>query len=34
MRHLLATSCSNGTAAREVGGYIYIYIPAIRGLPR
>ena len=27
VRHLLATSCSNGTVSREVGGYIYIYTP-------
>jgi len=27
VRHLEASSCSNGTATREVGGYAYLYIP-------
>jgi hypothetical protein len=27
VRHLKATSCSNGPAVREVGGYTYLYIP-------
>jgi len=27
VRHLKASSCSNDPAAREVGGYTYLYIP-------
>jgi hypothetical protein len=27
VRHLEASSCSNGIATREVGGYTYLYIP-------
>jgi hypothetical protein len=33
VRHLEASSCSNGLATREVGGYTYLYIPHPAGHP-
>jgi hypothetical protein len=33
VRHLKATSCSNGLAGREVGTYTYLYIPDPAGHP-
>jgi hypothetical protein len=33
VRHLGATSCSDGLVAREVGGYAYLYIPHPAGHP-
>jgi hypothetical protein len=33
VRHLEASSCSNGPVSREVGGYTYLYIPNPAGHP-
>lgn len=33
VRHLKATSCSDGPVTREVGGYTYLYIPHPAGHP-